>query len=271
MSSQARLSLRAAVCLATPLVIGLLTGQRAYGTLVALGALWGVSQDGLDRWRNRAPRILGVAFAGAPGLALGALVVNHLHAPWTLVVLFGVVAFFAGLIEASLWATQGMYLLLGAILGGGLGFTGRIWQSALCLMAGGLFVYGVARLPDRVGRRADQRLCLADAMQALAQLLEAIGTEALNHARSRAVVILDAAQDVVGARKLPADDEGVAIHQVFVVVLQIGELASYLASKVEAVDPVVPAGPSRGRARPLATRHLRRRGQPNSTAWPPRG
>lgn len=241
MSSQARLSLRAAVCLATPLIIGLLTGQRAYGTLVALGALWGVSQDGLDRWRNRAPRILGVAFAGAPGLALGALVVNHLHAPWTLVVLFGVVAFFAGLIEASLWATQGMYLLLGAILGGGLGFTGRIWQSALCLMAGGLFVYGVARLTDRVGRRADQRLCLADAMQALAQLLEAIGTEALNHARSRAVVILDAAQDVVGARKLPADDEGVAIHQVFVVVLQIGELASYLASKVEAVDPVVPA------------------------------
>jgi uncharacterized membrane protein YccC len=240
-SSQVRLSARAAMCLAAPLIIGLITGERAYGTLVALGALWAVSQDGVDRWRNRAPRMLGVALAGGPGLALGALFVNQVHAPWSLVVLFGVVAFIAGVVEASLWATQGMYLLLGAILGGGLVFTGRIWQSALCLMVGGLFVYSVASLTDRRSRRADQRLCLANGLQALAQLLDAIGTEGLNHARSRAVVILDAAQDVVGAKKLPNDDEGVAIHQVFVVVLQLGELASYLASKVESVDPAVSA------------------------------
>jgi uncharacterized membrane protein YccC len=239
LSSQARLSIRAAFCLATPLIIGLITGQRAYGTLVAIGALWGISQDGLDRWHNRSPRILGVAFAGGPGLALGALFVNHVDSPWALVALFGGVAFVAGLIEASLWATQGMYLLLGAILGGGLAFTGRIWQSALYVMVGGLFVYAMASLTDRRGRRADQRLCLADAMQALAQLFGAIGTEGLNHARSRAVVVLDAAQDVVGAKKLPEDDEGVAIHQVFVVVLQFGELASYLASKAEAVDAAV--------------------------------
>jgi hypothetical protein len=183
--------------------------------------------------------MLGVALAGGPGLALGALFVNHVSAPWSLVVLFGVVAFVAGFIEASLWATQGMYLLLGAILGGGLAFTGRIWQSALCLMVGGLFVYFIASLTDRRSRRADQRLCLANALQAMAQLLDAIGTEALNHARSRGVVILDAAQDVIGAKKLPKDTEGVAIHQVFVVVLQIGELASFLASKEETIDPSV--------------------------------
>jgi fusaric acid resistance family protein len=238
-SSQVRLSSRAAVCLAAPLIIGLITGQRAYGTLVALGALWAVSQDGLDRWRNRSQRMLGVALAGGPGLALGALFVNHVSASWSLVVLFGVVAFAAGIIEASLWATQGMYLLLGAILGGGLGFTGRIWQSALCVMVGGLLVYVVASITDRRSRRSDQRLCLENAMYAMAQLLDAIGTEGLNHARSRGVVILDAAQDVIGARKLPKDAEGVAIHQVFVVVLQIGELASFLSSKGESVDPAV--------------------------------
>jgi Fusaric acid resistance protein-like len=235
-SSQVRLSARAAFCLATPLVVGLVTVQRAYGTLIALGALWGVSQDGLDRWRNRSPRMLGVALAGGPGLALGAFFVQHVHSPSSLVVLYGAVAFVAGLIEASLWATQGMYLLLGVVLGGGLGFTGRIWQSALCVIAGGLFVYVTASLTDRRSRRADQRLCLANAMQALAQLMEAIGTPGLNHARSRGVVILDAAQDVVGAKRLPHDDEGVAIHQVFIAVLQIGELASYLTSKEETVD-----------------------------------
>jgi hypothetical protein len=235
-TSQARLSTRAALCLATPLVVGLLISQRGYGTLVALGALWGVSQDGLDRWHNRAPRLLGVALLGGPGLALGAFFVNHVHAPWALVVLFGAVAFLAGFIEASLWATQGMYLLLGTILGGGLSFTGRIWQSALCPMVGGLFVYAVASLTDRRSRRIDQRNCLVDSMQALAQLMDALGTVELNHARSRAVVILDAAQDVIGSKRVPADDEGVAIHQVFVVVLQVGELASYLSSKGEAVN-----------------------------------
>jgi hypothetical protein len=34
-SSQARLSTRAALCLAIPLIVGLITNQRAYGTLVA--------------------------------------------------------------------------------------------------------------------------------------------------------------------------------------------------------------------------------------------
>jgi hypothetical protein len=225
--------------LATPLIIGLLIGERSYGTLVALGALWAVSQDGLDRWRNRAPRMLGVAFAGGPGIAIGALFVNHVHATWGLVALFGAVAIMAGFIEASLWATQGMYLLLGSIIGGGLRFTGRIWQAALCVSFGALFVYFVASLTDRRSRRADQRICIANAFDALAQLLDAVDTEALNHARSRAVVIVDAAQDVVGAKRLPSDDEGVAIHQCFIVVLQVGELGSYLASKAERVDVAV--------------------------------
>lgn len=185
--------------------------------------------------------MLGVAFAAGPGIALGALFVNHVSATGGLVALFGVVALAAGFIEASLWATQGMYLQLGAIIGGGLRFTGREWQAALCVSAGALFVYFVAILTDRRSRRADQRLCIANAFDALAQMLDAIGTEALNHARSRAVVIIDAAQDVVGAKRLPRDDEGVAIHQCFIVVLQVGELGSYLASKEEHVDVAVTA------------------------------
>lgn len=228
------------MCLAAPLLIGLASGHTAYGTLVALGALWGVSQDGLDRWRNRAPRLLGVALAGGPGLFIGALFANHVMAPWALVAFFGAVALIAGFIEASLWATQGMYLLLGAILGGGLGFAGRVWQSALCIVAGGLLVYVVASITDRRGQRVDQRACLASGFVSIAQLLSAVGTEDLNHARSRAVVVINAAQDVIGAQKIPDDEEGVAIHQCFVVLLQLGELASYLTSKDERVDLTVP-------------------------------
>ena len=68
LSPHARLSIRAALCLTTPLDVGLAVGQRAYGTLVALGTQWAVSQDGTERWRTRSPRLLGVALAGGVGV-----------------------------------------------------------------------------------------------------------------------------------------------------------------------------------------------------------
>jgi len=92
-------------------------------------------------------------------------------------VLFGVVAFVAGLIEASLWATR-VCTSCWRHPRRGLALP-TVWQSAICLMVGGLFVYSVARLTDRRSRRADQRLCLENSMQALAQLLDAVGTEGL--------------------------------------------------------------------------------------------
>ena len=240
LSPQARLSIRSALCLTTPLVVGLAVGQRAYGTLVALGTLWAVSQDGMDRWRTRAPRLLGVAVAGGTGVAVGSLFVNHVNAWWALVVLFGAVALIAGVIEASLWSTQGMYLLLGVILGGGLRFEDRVWQSGIAIAVGALWLYVVASLTDRRSRRADQQICLSNAYRALGDLLSSIGSDSMDQARGHAVLVLDAAQDVVGTQSLlDKSDEVVALHQCFVVALQIGELASYLVSKDEAIDPTV--------------------------------
>ncbi len=232
-----RLSLRAAFCLTTPLVIGLIIGQRSYGTLVALGSLWGVSQDGLDRWRIRAPRLQGVAIASGVGVVVGSEFVTLVSSPWALIALLGVVAFVAGVIEASLWSSAGMYVLLGTIIGGGLGFAGRTWQAALAISLGVLWVYAVASLTDRRSRLLDQRSSLFHAFRALANLLEGADTVQLEALRSRAVVVLDTAQDVIGTEQVDAhDDEMVALYQGFVVALQLGELSSYLASKGEAVE-----------------------------------
>jgi uncharacterized membrane protein YccC len=240
LSPHARLSIRAAICLTTPLVVGLVVGQRAYGTLVALGTLWAVSQDGTDRWRTRSPRLLGVALAGGTGVAVGSLFVNQVNAWWALVVLFGAVALVAGVIEASQWSTQGMYLLLGVILGGGLRFEGRVWQSGVAVAVGALWLYLVASLTDRRSRRVDQRICLSEAFRALAELLLSVGSDGMSEARGHAVLVLDAAQDVVGTQPLLNEsDEVVAMHQCFVVALQLGELASYLVSRDETIDPTV--------------------------------
>ncbi|NNN00859.1 MAG: hypothetical protein HKL86_03395 [Acidimicrobiaceae bacterium] len=221
----------------TPLVIGLIIGQRSYGTLVALGSLWGVSQDGLDRWRIRAPRLQGVAIASGVGVVVGSEFVTLVSSPWALIALLGVVAFVAGVIEASLWSSAGMYVLLGTIIGGGLGFAGRTWQAALAISLGVLWVYAVASLTDRRSRLLDQRSSLFHAFRALANLLEGADTVQLEALRSRAVVVLDTAQDVIGTEQVDAhDDEMVALYQGFVVALQLGELSSYLASKGEAVE-----------------------------------
>jgi len=131
------------VCLATPLVVGLITGpasvRDARGHRRTLGReprrIGPLAQPISENARRRS--------GGRSGTLRRALFVNHVSAPWSLVVLFGVVAFVAGLIEASLWATQGMYSCW-APSSRGLGFAGRVWQSAICLMVGGLFVYSVA-------------------------------------------------------------------------------------------------------------------------------
>ena len=241
-SPQVRLSVRAAFCLTTPLVIGLLLGQRSYGTLVALGTLWGVSQDGLDRWRIRAPRLLGVALAAGVGVIVGSEFVTIVKSPWALVVLLGAVALVGGAIEASLWSSTGMYLLLGAIIGGGLGFAGRTWQAALAISVGTLWVYFVASLTDRRSHLLDQRASLFHAFRALANLLEGVGTEQMEQLRAKAVTMLDTAQDVIGTESVDAQDqEMVALYQDFVVALQFGELSSYFAGKGSPVDAEVGA------------------------------
>lgn len=236
-SPNTRLSIRAAFCLTSPLVVGLIIGQRSLGTLVALGALWGVSQDGLDRWRVRAPRLLGVAAAAGVGIVVGSEFVTVVKAPGALVLLLGVVALVAGVIEASLLSTTGMYLLLGTIIGGGLGFAGRTWQAAVAVSLGALWVYFIAGLTDWRSRVLDQRASLFHAFRALANLIEGTNTPAMEDLRVRAVRMLDIAQDVVGTERVQPDDpESIAMYQCFIVALQIGEMSSYLAHAGDALD-----------------------------------
>ena len=66
-----RLSLRSAFCICAPLIVGVMIHQTLDSIFVAIGALWAVSQDGLDDWRVRGRRILGVAMGGGVGLLSG--------------------------------------------------------------------------------------------------------------------------------------------------------------------------------------------------------
>jgi uncharacterized membrane protein YccC len=231
-TAQIRLSIRAAFCLSVPLLVGVIINQRLYAIVFAIGALWAVSQDGLDEWEARGPRLLGVAVAAGVGVAVGATVVNHEGAEWSVLVLFATVALVAGFVEASDRATQGAYLLIGTIMGAGLEFTGKVWQATLCVTGGALWVYGVAALTDRRGRLSNQRVFLANAFDQLAILVDTLGTPAFYDVRARSVITLDSAQDVVGTARLHRDnEEEVALRECLVVALRTGEVVSFLEGK----------------------------------------
>jgi len=239
-SPEIRLSLRAGFCISAPLLVGLVINQRSYGIVFAIGALWGVSQDGLDEWRIRGPRLFWVAVAATVGVALGATFAGHDSSATHLVVFLGGAALVAGFVEASNRASQGAYLLIGAIIGAGLRFSGRVWQSCLCIALGALWVYAIAAVTDRRTRLANQRIFLSNAFDALATLVEDLDTPKFFAVRARAVTALDAAQDVVGSRHGRRDrDEAVALRQCLIVALRCGEVVSYLEGKQLRADPSV--------------------------------
>jgi uncharacterized membrane protein YccC len=238
-----RLSLRAAFCLSSPLTVGVIINQREYAIIFAIGSLWAISQDGLDEWHVRGPRLLWVAVAAGFGVLLGASFVNHESASWALIVLYSVVAVIAGYVEASNRATAGAYLLVGTILGGGLELTGKIWQSALAIALGSLWVFLVAYLMNRRGRWSVQRLTLARTFDELAGVVDAIGTPQFFTVRDRALTTLDRANDVVGVRPLRGHDrEAAALQRCLIVALRTGEVISFLEAKGLPVDPAMASG-----------------------------
>ena len=197
---------------------------------MALGTLWAIGQDGSDRWRQRGPRILGVAVAAGVGVFAGAEFVTYVAGPSAVVVLLGSTALIAGIIEASMYSAQGMYLLIGVIIGAGLGFTGHVWQSALCFVLGAVWLYFVAALTDWRGYTKDQRYVLAHAFNVLAlRLSSADSGEAI---RARTVRAIDAAQDAIGVVPLNKESsDAVALRQCLIVAMQLGEVSWYLNDK----------------------------------------
>ncbi|HEY7931877.1 MAG TPA: FUSC family protein [Acidimicrobiales bacterium] len=245
---EVRLSLRAAFCLTSILLVGLWSPARPDSTVLALGALWAISQDGLDQWRVRARRLISVTLAAVTGIALGASFDAVSSARATLLVLYTVAAFVAGLLEASNYPSAGSYLIVGVIVGAGVGFSGHQVSATLLVGAGSLWVFVVAFLMDRRNARMNQRLVLAVAFRSVAELFDAVDAEEFAQVRARAVATLDAAQDVIGSDDVTqhargdtdqVDPELLALRQVLVVALQCGEVVSLVAGGARRLDPMM--------------------------------
>ena len=230
------------------LIIGLWSPARTDSTVLALGALWAIGQDGLDQWRVRGTRLLSIALAAVVGIGAGTSFVAVFPQKGAVLALYGVAAFVAGIVEGSNFPSAGSYLVIGAVVGGGVGFAGHQVTATILVGVGALWVYLIAFVMDRRNARTNQRLILAQAFRSVASLFDAIGRESFTRVRSSAVSALDAAQDVIGSdndsRRVEditdePDDELLALRQCLVVALQCGEVVSLVAGRGISVDATI--------------------------------
>ncbi|MGW4162801.1 FUSC family protein [Streptomyces sp. NPDC004788] len=221
--------LRAAVALAAPLAVGMATGHTAYGALVSMGALSGVIGDTADAYRMRVFNIAVPQLFGALGVTLGTLVHGE---GWAAVAALTLVALVSGMISSigAVASVSGLLLLLNAVVGAGLPLPEPWWKAPLLLALGGVVVLVLTLLgwPFRGGQ--PERAAVAGTYRAIAELLEAAGSETYDEKRQAVTASLNQSYDLVLARRARQHGRAPTLVR--------------LLSQLNAVIPILEAAPA---------------------------
>ncbi|MCX4576346.1 FUSC family protein [Streptomyces sp. NBC_01571] len=191
---------RAAVAMSLPLAIGLAMGRPAYGALASMGALSGVIGDTADAYRMRVLTIAVPQLFGAVGVTIGALVFGH---GWITVGAVTAVALVSGMFSTigSVASVSGLLLLLNCVIGAGLPLPGAWWLAPVLMSGGGLLVLALALLAWPLRSGVPERVAVAEAYRAVADLLAASGTDAYDDRRHAVAQSLNQSYDLVLARR----------------------------------------------------------------------
>ncbi|MYV99262.1 YccS/YhfK family membrane protein, partial [Streptomyces sp. SID3343] len=170
------------------------------GALVAMGALGAVFGDTADAYRLRVLNIAVPQLVGAAGLALGASQFGH---GWSAVAVLTVVALVAGMVSTigAIASASGLNLLLMAVIGAGLPMPSPWWRGPMLILAGTALVLAMALLAWPARSRIPERVAVADAYSATADLMAAAGTDAWEAARAEVTLALNHAYDLLLGRR----------------------------------------------------------------------
>ncbi|WP_428953477.1 FUSC family protein [Streptomyces sp. cg35] len=222
---------RAAIAMAAPLAIGLVTDQPAYGALASMGALSGVIGDTADAYRMRIFNIAVPQLFGAVGVTIGSLVYGH---GWLAVAAVTAVALVSGMISTigAVASVSGLLLLLNCVVGAGLPMPGDWWLAPLLMTSGGALVLLLALLAWPLRGGVPERAAVAATYRGVAHLLEAAGQDPLTYAETRLAVTqsLNQAYDLVLARRARTHGRNPELVR--------------LVAQLNAVTPVVEAAPA---------------------------
>lgn len=168
-------SIRSALCVGGPFVVGAVLGNIMMGMWIGLGCLLMSpgEREGSHRLNLRI-QLISIPIATC-GYFLG--FVQHLSV-WVLVPIMALLAFVCGVLPAygAPWSVAGMQFLLIAALG--IGVEGADWWEAIwCYLAGGVLYVGCMLVEFAFDRRRPERVTLHDVVARLGALAAARGAE----------------------------------------------------------------------------------------------
>ncbi|MGW7444089.1 FUSC family protein [Kitasatospora sp. NPDC054795] len=199
------LMVRAAVGMAVPLTVGLLTHRLDLGVFAGLGAMHATMNDRVEPGRLRAARIGTAVLASAFGMLIGTALQRAGVDGLVLGVALTLTAFVSGALSATgpRGSAAGMLLLVSAALGSGMPLPRPWWAAAPMLLAGAAFVV-LLGLPAGGPNRpaADPRnRALAAAYDALGRTLADLGGPRAGVSRQVLTARLNQLQDLLGTSR----------------------------------------------------------------------
>ncbi|WP_405873979.1 FUSC family protein [Streptomyces sp. NBC_00005] len=246
---------RGALAAGPLLLAAVLLDRTSLGVVAAIAAMLAGINDRPGS-RRASVRRLGVpALAGAGGLLVGTYAGEHVGAVALTVLLTGI-GLFAGGISAigPVASGAGTQLLVASAIGAGMPVPEAGWLRALAYLAGAGWLIALRLLLPTPGATAGdfrfdgERDAVAAVYDAIADLLEAAGSDDAIARRVALTAALDHAQDALAGprlRRYASSSHERRLHAQYAAALPLGEAATALAWAGEAVTGRASEGPRR--------------------------
>ncbi|WP_409472742.1 FUSC family protein [Streptomyces sp. HC307] len=237
------------------LLVAVLADRTSLGVVAAIAAMLAGINDRPGSRRTSVRRLGVPALAGAGGMLVGTYAGDHVGAV-ALSVLLTLVGLVAGGMSAvgPVASGAGTQLLVAAAIGAGMPLPDEGWQRTLAYLAGAGWLLGLRLVLPTPGAIAGdfrfdgEREAVADVYDAVAGLLDAVGTAHATARRAALTAALDHAQDALAGPRLRRYATSAAerrLHAQYAAALPLAEAATALAWAGEALSERASEGPRR--------------------------
>ncbi|MFC5214744.1 FUSC family protein [Streptomyces coerulescens] len=244
---------RGALAAGPLLLVAVLADRTSLGVVAAIGAMFAGINDSPGSRRSAIRRLGMPALAGAAGMFVGTYAGDHLGAV-PLTVLLTCLGLVAGAISAvgSVASGAGTQLLVAAAVGAGMPLPESGWLRAVAYLAGAVWLLGLRLVLPTPGslvgdfRFDGERDAVARVYDAVAELLDAVGTDRATARRAALTAALDHAQDSLTGprlRRYASSSAERRLHAQYAAALPLGEAATAIAWAGEAVPERASEGP----------------------------
>ncbi|WP_217207565.1 FUSC family protein [Streptomyces sp. AC550_RSS872] len=247
--------LRGALAAGPLLLVAVLADRTSLGVVAAIAAMLAGINDRPGSRRASVKRLGMPALAGAAGLLVGTYAGEHLGAVPLTLLLTGL-GLLAGGISAvgSVASAAGTQLLVASAIGAGMPLPESGWQRALVYLAGAAWLLGLRLAlptPGSLGgdfRFDGERDAVAEVYDAVADLLDAVGTRDAVARRVALTAALDHAQDALTGprlRRYASSSTERRLHAQYAAALPLAEAATALAWAGAGIAERASEGPRR--------------------------